>query len=160
MTLTMIGPDRQDGSLARTKRLAEELGIAHLVSFPGAVPKTAVPTWLDRADLFINTTDIDNTPISVEEAMACGLCIVSTNVGGLPHLLQDGVDSLLVNPRDPRGMAGAIRMVLTDARLAQRLSSTARMNAERLDWSRAIPRWIDLLEAIVPNRLTTRRSFR
>jgi glycosyltransferase involved in cell wall biosynthesis len=142
--LTMIGRDKKDGSLEETKRVAAALQVQGRLTFPGAVPKDDVPTWLAAADVFLNTTDVDNTPVSVLEAMATGLCIVSTNVGGIPYLLEDGRDALLVPPRDPEAMAGAVRRILTEPGLASALSQNARAKAEKLDWSVVLPQWEDL----------------
>jgi glycosyltransferase involved in cell wall biosynthesis len=142
--LTMVGPDK-DGSLDRTRAEARRLGVAEHVDFPGGVPKSSVPEWLDRGDIFLNTTSVDNTPVSVLEAMACGLCVVSTNVGGIPYLLDDGRDALLVRPGDPVAMAEAVRRLLTETGLAEELSRKARAKAERLDWARVLPRWKELL---------------
>jgi glycosyltransferase involved in cell wall biosynthesis len=100
---------------------------------------------MNRGDIFLNTTNVDNTPISVIEAMACGLCVVSTNVGGLPYLLENEEDALLVAPGDPEAMATAVRRLLTDAELAERLSRNARRKAEQFDWSVILPRWQALL---------------
>jgi glycosyltransferase involved in cell wall biosynthesis len=151
--LTMIGRDKKDGSLQETKRAAAALQVQGRLAFPGAVPKDDVPTWLAGADVFLNTTDVDNTPVSVLEAMAAGLCIVSTNVGGIPHLLEDGCDALLVPPRDPEAMAEAVQRILTEPGLAAGLSRNARTKAEKLDWSVVLPQWEDLFGS-----LTRRKS--
>ncbi len=145
ISLDMVGRDKGDGSLQRTQKLAAELGVGERISFPGGVLKQDVPTWLQRGDIFLNTTDVDNTPVSVLEAMACGLCIVSTNVGGIPYLLEDEKDALLVPPRDPDAMAAAIRRLLSDSSLAERLSRNARRKVEQLDWSLVMPQWETLL---------------
>ncbi len=79
--LTMIGPDKGDGSLERTQWSAKELGVSRRIDYPGGLPKSEIPAILNQYDVFLNTTDVDNTPVSVVEALACGLCIVSTNVG-------------------------------------------------------------------------------
>jgi glycosyltransferase involved in cell wall biosynthesis len=139
--LTMIGRDKKDGSLEETKRAAAAFRVQDRLAFPGAVPKDEVPTWLATADIFLNTTDFDNTPVSVLEAMAAGLCIVSTDVGGIPHLLEDGRDALLVPPRDPEAMAEAVRRILNEPGLAATLSQNARAKAEKLDWSVVLPQW-------------------
>lgn len=139
--LTMIGPDKGDGSLERTRRTAAELEVSHRIRYPGGLPKADVPAHLDRYDVFLNTTDIDNTPVSVIEAMASGLCIVSTNVGGIPYLLDDGRDALLVPARDPSAMAAALHRLFSEPGLAARLSSHARARAEALDWSAVLPKW-------------------
>lgn len=147
--LDMIGPDKRDGSLERARAAAVQLGVAGAVEFPGAVPKTAVPERIDRGDIFLNTTTIDNTPVSVLEAMACGACIVSTRVGGIPHLLRDGQEALLVEPRDPPAMAQAVGRILGDAALSARLSRAARAKAESFDWSAILPQWSQLLGSLV-----------
>jgi glycosyltransferase involved in cell wall biosynthesis len=147
LTLTMTGPDK-DGSAARVRDEAERLGIADRVRILGPVPKADVPGRLSEGDVFLNTTTVDNTPVSVVEAMACGLCVVSTNVGGIPHLLDDGRDALLVPPQDEPAMAGAVRQVLTSPRFAERLSRAGREKAEGLSWERVLPRWEQLLRQV------------
>lgn len=150
--LVMIGADKGDGSLARARAAARSLGVADRVTFIEAVPKTRVPEVLASGDIFLNTTDADNTPVSVLEAQASGLCVVSTNVGGLSHLLSHGRDALLVPPRDPAGMASAVREILASPSLASALSSGARASAERFDWSRVLPRWEGLLTHVALSR--------
>lgn len=143
--LTMIGPDTKDGSLQSTMRVASDLNILGRLEVLGPVPKATVPNRLAEADIFLNTASIDNAPVSAVEAMACGLCIVSTNVGGIPYLLEDGQDALLVPPNNPEAMASAVRRVLRDPGLAKRLSRNARRKAERFDWSNILPQWEELL---------------
>jgi len=139
--LTMVGPDKGDGSLELTRKVAQDLGVQDGVEYLGSVPKANVPDVLQQGDIFINTTNVDNTPISVLEAMACGLCVVTTNVGGLPYLLEDGVDALLVPPDDPQAMANAIRRLLTEPGFSEKLSANARRKAEGFDWSMILPQW-------------------
>jgi glycosyltransferase involved in cell wall biosynthesis len=146
--LAMAGPEK-DGALALTKKSAESLGVADRISFVGKVPNADVPAWLNRGDIFLNTTNVDNTPVSVLEAMACGLCVVSTNVGGVPYLVEDGKDGLLVPPDDAKAMAVAVRRIVTEPGLAERLSRNARAKAEQFDWSIILPEWISLLSGVV-----------
>jgi glycosyltransferase involved in cell wall biosynthesis len=143
--LTMVGPDKGDGSWKRTAETVVAILRPDVVEMPGGVGNADVPAWLDRGNIFLNTTNVDNTPVSVIEAMASGLPTVSTNVGGLPYLLDDGEDALLVPPDDPDAMAAAVRRLLTEPGLAGRLSSNARRKAETFDWSHVWPLWRDLL---------------
>lgn len=143
----MIGPAKPDGSLAATRKLAQELGVLQHITFPGGVAKTEVAGWLQRGDIFLNTTNIDNAPVSVLEAMACGLCVISTNVGGITSLIEHGSNGLLVPPDEPAAMAAAIRRLLSDHELAARLSQGARQTAEMRDWRVILPRWQRLLSA-------------
>lgn len=138
--LTMVGSDK-DGSLASVQTRATESGVADRLELPGGVPKNEVPVWLSKGCIFLNTTNVDNAPVSVIEAMACGLCVVSTNVGGLPYLLEDGIDALLVPPNDAEAMAAAVRRILTEPELAARLSRNARAKAEQFDWGIILPQW-------------------
>ena len=150
--LTMIGPDTGDGSLQLTQRVAADLGMAdHLTIIPG-IPKHEVPLWLDQHDIFINTTTVDNTPVSVMEAMACGLCVISTDVGGIPYLLKSEYNALLVPPDDSEAMAVAIQRVLSGSDRAEQLSSNARRSVEHHDWSVVLPQWQALLAAVAEGK--------
>jgi glycosyltransferase involved in cell wall biosynthesis len=133
---------------------AAELGVADRISFPGKVAKLEIPTWLDSADIFINTTNVDNTPVSIVEAMAAGTCIVSTDVGGIPYLLKHDESALLVSPNDERGMADAIKRYLCEEGLAERLSTNARRAAEEFDWSAVLVNWHTLLTGAIDHHRT------
>jgi glycosyltransferase involved in cell wall biosynthesis len=139
--LTLAGPDKGDGSLARTQRLAERHGLLRHIEFAGAASKSSLPALLDSGDIFLNTSRVDNTPVSVLEAMAGGLCIVSTNVGGIPYLLRHERDALLTPSGCPQAIAGAIRRVLREPALAEQLSRNARRSVEPYDWSSVLPLW-------------------
>jgi glycosyltransferase involved in cell wall biosynthesis len=149
VNLTMIGPDKYDGSLQKTTALAASLGVSHRLRITGGITKAEVPRRINEGDIFLNTSNVDNTPVSVLEAMACGLCIVSTNVGGMPYLVDHEKDGLLVAPGDARAMASAIRRILTEPGLAERLSRNARKKAERFDWSIILPEWERLLRRVL-----------
>jgi glycosyltransferase involved in cell wall biosynthesis len=146
-TLAMIGPDKGDGSLESTRREASALGVAARITFLGGVPKDDVGVHLGHGDVFLNTSDADNAPVSVTEAMACGLCVVTTDAGGLRDLVDDGEDALVVPRDDAEAMAAAVRRLLAEPRLAARLSAAARAKVEPLSWSRLLPEWEALLRA-------------
>ena len=146
--LWMVGSDKGDGSLQATQAMARSLNVADAIEFPGGVPKGEISQWLNKGDIFINTTHVDNTPVSVVEAMACGLCVISTNVGGIPHLLRDEHDALLVEPDNPTAMADAIHRILASPQFASMLSLNARNRAILLDWSSILPQWDALFQEI------------
>jgi glycosyltransferase involved in cell wall biosynthesis len=148
-TLTMIGPDKGDGSLAAARARAHDLGVAGRVTMVGHVEHAEVMRHLAKADIFINTTDVDNTPVSVLEAMATGLCVVTTAVGGLPYLVEDERSGLLVPPRDPAAMARAIERVLLDSAATERISRGARERACQHDWDRVLDQWARTLLAAI-----------
>lgn len=152
-TLTMVGPDQRDGSRERARALAARAGVLERVRFVGGVPKAEVPGWLASGDIFLNTSRVDNVPVSVLEAMACGLCVVSTEVGGIPALVENGRDALLVGAGDAGGMASAVRRLLSNPDLAHALSAAARETADRHDWRHVLPRWTALLDEVVAARV-------
>jgi glycosyltransferase involved in cell wall biosynthesis len=147
--LTMIGRDKGDGSLQKTRQEAERLGVMDRLTLLGSVRKEDVPEKLAGADVFLNTARIDNTPVSVLEAMASGLCVVSTNVGGIPYLVQPEREALLVSPDNAEDMAEAVRRIIVEPELSRRLSSNARRKVEQLDWSVILPRWEKVLSSAI-----------
>jgi glycosyltransferase involved in cell wall biosynthesis len=152
--LTMIGPDK-DGSIAEVRADAERLGVIDRVTFAGGVSKNEVPRLLSTGDIFLNTTTIDNSPVSVLEAMATGLDVVSTNVGGMTYLIDSEHDGLLVPPGDADAMSEAVMRLLNDPELASRLSANARKRAELHGWDAILPQWeVVLTKAVAePNRI-------
>jgi len=143
--LTMIGPDSGDGSLQMTQQAAATLNVSHRLILPGWICKEDVPKWMNRGDIFLNTASIDNAPVSVVEAMASGLCVVSTSVGGIPYLVEHERDALLVPSDDAEAMAAAIGRLLREPGLAARLSQNARAKAQQFDWKVILPQWTALL---------------
>jgi len=140
--LTMVGPAK-DGSYDRCKSYIEEKQLP--VYITGQLPKEE---WIARAqdlDVFLNTTTVDNTPVSVIEAMAMGMLVVSTNVGGLKYLLKNENNAMLVNPNAKKEMAKAVRHLLENPELSQQLSQNARFTAEKFSWEEVKLKWFDVL---------------
>ncbi|WP_298533214.1 glycosyltransferase family 4 protein [uncultured Algibacter sp.] len=140
--LCMIGPDN-DGSLEEAKNHARKLSLE--VEFTGILTKKQ---WHKKAkdfNIFINTTNIDNTPVSVIEAMALGLPVVSTNVGGLPFLIRNGVDGVLVEPNDINTFTEAIKYLIGNSENILRITEAARLKVEEFDWEVVKGKWISLL---------------
>ena len=146
--LIMIGPDKQDGSLQKAQALVDRYGLHQHAEFVGGILHTLVPAWLDQADIFLNTTNFDTAPRSLLEAMANGLCVISTNVGGIPDIVTDGQNGLLVPPNDTEKMTEAVIKVLQNPELAGQLSQNARLSSLKNDWSLILPRWDELLSEI------------
>lgn len=149
LTLDMYGPDKGDGSRQLVEAAIIKHGVSDVVTLHGMVPKDRVGEILNRYDIFLNTTDYDNTPVSVLEAMACGLPVVSTRVGGIPYLLEDGVNAILVPPRDALVMASALQRLVADGCLAAQCSEKGRSLVEGFDWGRVLSTWEGLLSGAV-----------
>ncbi len=146
-TLTMVGGD-SDGSYDRVLRLARDRGVFQQIRFLGAVPRESVGDYLAEADVFVNTTNIDNTPVSILEALAAGLCVVTTDAGGLPYLLNQGTEALLTPCGDAPAMAAGVARLLTDPSLAEQLSGNGRRKAATFDWPIVLGQWKELLARV------------
>jgi len=142
--LCMVGPDK-DGTLIKFREYATKKGIVTKVKITGLLSKKEWTRLSEEYDIFLNTTNVDNTPVSVIEAMALGLAVVSTNVGGIPFLLKDKFDSLQSSVNDCQGMVNNILTLLTDNQIYQDITQKARIKAESYSWDNIKPKWLKLL---------------
>jgi L-malate glycosyltransferase len=129
LTITGTGSARQDLEV-----LAEALGVAQAVVFTGRLDNEVMTELYRCADVMINPSLVDNMPISILEAWASGVPVVSTNVGGVPFMVEDGESGLLVPPQDAQAMASAVLAVLGDARLENALRETGLARARQYAW--------------------------
>lgn len=143
--LYMVGGDK-DGSLISCKKKVEELKLENTVHFTGLLSRYEWIKLSQDFDIFLNTTSFDNLPVSIVEAMALGLPIVSTNVGGIPYLLDDNRTGLLVPPNSSIDIFEKIKMLLESPELATRLSKNGREKAILFEKNHVLSQWINLLE--------------
>jgi len=142
--LCMVGPDK-DGSMEEFRNYVNTLGISEHVKITGLLKKEE---WIKRAedyDFFINTTNVDNTPVSVIEAMALGICVLSTNPGGIPFIIQDKINGILIEPGDFSNMAGELKKLIRNHELYKKLVMQGRSSAEKYSWESIKSLWQDLL---------------
>jgi len=141
--LCMVGPIKDD-SFEKTLRFANKHTIE--VKFTGILSKEEWIALSAGYNIFINTTHYDNTPISVLEAMALGLPVVSTNVGGIPYLLEHERNALLVADNDTNEMVYQINRLIIEPDLAQSITTKATDDITHFDWQIVKKQWIDLLK--------------
>lgn len=120
------------------RALAVELGIAGRVLFPGS--RDDVFALLPAFDAFVLSSRFEGLPIALLEAMATGVAPVATRVGGIPEVITDGVDGLLVGPGEPYALAGALDRLLGDDALRGRLGESAQNRALAFDLANAVRR--------------------
>jgi glycosyltransferase involved in cell wall biosynthesis len=132
-TMTIAGSGSERDPLAR---MADELGLEGAVRFAGRLSRDEMAELLARADLMLNPSTVDNMPVSILEAMASGVPVVSTRVGGIPYLLDDERTALLVEARNPSAMADAASRLLRDKALAQRIRDAAAADVRQYAWPR------------------------
>lgn len=141
-TLCMVGPEK-DGSLARCKAMVHTYNLP--VTFTGKLPKEEWKELAKNYDIFLNTTFIDNTPVSLIEAMALGIPVISTKVGGIPFLLENEENGILVEPDDVVQMTGAVKRLLNDPELTHHISTKAYKEIKKYDWGKVRLQWLELL---------------
>ena len=140
--LCMVGPF-VDNSYDDCVKLVSELKLENSVEFTGVLLKENWHKKSEEFDIFINTTNFDNTPVSVMEAMALGLPIVSTNVGGIPFLIDDKIDGLLVAKSNAEEMSNAIIDILNNT--YPNLALKAREKVSNFSWEHAKEKWFEIL---------------
>lgn len=142
VSLTMLGPDK-DGTMIKCKKVASELNLP--IDFPGMMPKKDWISLSQDYDIFINTTDFDNMPVSVMEAMALGLPVVSTNVGGLSFLIEDQINGILVPPKNAEVFVEAILELINNPMKVENITRNARKKVETFDWEHVKQKWNEVL---------------
>jgi glycosyltransferase involved in cell wall biosynthesis len=145
-TLTLVGGGPAETEL---RALAQSLGLKH-VCFAGQVNANEIARHYRRNDIYVQSPNIDNMPTSVIEAFACGLPVASTDAGGVPAILTDGVHGLLAPVDDHRTLAAQILKLLDDPELASRLSEAAYATCQGCTWSAVRDRWLDAYRRVLP----------
>lgn len=142
-SLTMVGPD-SDGSLKKVQDLANQLDV--VVTFTGKLSKSDWHELSKSHNFFINTTNFDNMPVSVIEAMALGLPVVSTHVGGMPYLVSHEKEGWLVPPNDTKAFVETLIYLFEHPEVASSIALEARKKVEGFDWEVVKKQWVGLLE--------------
>ncbi len=160
LRLRMIGPDKNDGSLARVRESIDNHGLSRAIEIQArGIAHREVPAALAWADIFLNTTGVDNTPVSVLEAMAAGVAVVSTDAGGIPDLLEHERTALLSPVGDCPALARSVARLITEPNTLASLQSAARRRAEAFDWRHILPQWQSLLAQVAARSKDQRSAW-
>ena len=143
--LCMVGPEK-DGCMQECKRLVKKKNLN--VRFTGKLKKKAWAELSKEYDFFINSTTIDNTPISVIESMSLGLPIISTNVGGMPVLIDHLQDGVLVDSGDSEKMYSEIKSIIENPSIGQSMAWNARKKAESFGWKNVREDWLEVINNV------------
>jgi glycosyltransferase involved in cell wall biosynthesis len=144
MTIAGSGPQQ-----AALLALAHELDLGEAVVFAGRIDNDRIGALYASASTMLNPSLVDNMPISVLEALASGVPVVSTNVGGVPFMVQHDRTALLVPPGDPGAMAQAVLRLVKDPGLAAALSRSGAAEVQQYCWSAVSRRLLDAYAAAV-----------
>jgi glycosyltransferase involved in cell wall biosynthesis len=144
-TLLLVGSGSDE---PRLRALAESLRLQG-VTFAGRMAPGEIWRAYDMADIYVQTSNIDNMPTSVLEAYASGLPVVATAAGGVPAILADGEHGLLAPVDDHVAVAGSVLRLLADQALAGRLTAAARARAQTCIWPAVRNAWTDAYRSVV-----------
>lgn len=154
--LLVVGGDPNgDPEVERLRAFAANLGIADRVEFPGAVPQGDLPMYYHAVDAVVVSSRYESFGLVAVEALACGAPVVASAAGGLPSVVRDGENGLLVRWRTPQAFAEQIDLLLSDDALRERLATFARPSVERFDWQRIGDRVRELYQELT---ITSQRA--
>jgi glycosyltransferase involved in cell wall biosynthesis len=143
--------DGPEAEALRTRAAA--LGIGDRVTFAGYVPQHETPLWYRTADVFALSSDFDNSPNAVLEAMACALPVVATDVGGVRDYVTDRLGGLVVPPRDAVAFATALGTYLQSPESAKAAGSLNRAKAvSEFSWRVSAQRLIEVYQQVIESR--------
>ena len=155
--MSILGPGRVQLEIVGSgpcetalRALAAELGVAESVQFAGALGRDAVAEAHRRADLYTMAPRAESFGIAFAEALASGLPVVGSTVGGIPEFVEAGRNGLLVRPDDPAALAEAIRRFADSPTLRAEFGARNREKAEaELSWSRMVDRYLDVYDELL-----------
>lgn len=135
--MTIIGAGSEEPNI---KSLIVENKIEG-ITLTGRVERSVMGELYNQHDIFLNSSDIDNMPVSFLEAYACGLAVVSTNAGGIPYICQHEENGLLVKCNDHAGLAESMLRILDNPELGQSLTEKAKSECDKYTWSSVREGW-------------------
>ena len=133
------GPQRKE-----LQALVHDLDLEEHIEFVGRLGSTEIISLYQSADGLLNPATVDNMPNSLLEALACGVPVISTDVGGVPYIVRHEHTALLVPPGDAQQMADAIMRLFADPELRKKLSSAGLAEVRQYAWPEVRGQWLDL----------------
>ena len=150
LTIAGEGPER-----AALEQLVDSLQIKSSVTFSGRLDRDEMVTLYRSADLMLNSSQVDNMPNALLESMSAGVPVVTTDAGGIPHMVRDGISALVRPVGDYEGMAQAAIELLSDHDRYRQLVHNAREEVSRYRWESVKPQWLALYTRTIDGRLAT-----
>ena len=142
----------KDGPLfSSVKDLTKKYGLENKIIFPGYISTKQKQQYAQDYDIYICTNKIDNTPVSLTEFMQLGLPIVAVNTGGIPYMIENGINGLLINSDDAEDMFSKIKLLIDNQELSQSIISNAYNYVQQYDEKNVIDKWKELLSRVESN---------
>jgi glycosyltransferase involved in cell wall biosynthesis len=133
------------GDSSRFHNILAETNAEAKCLFTGPLPKETVIQLMKKSALVILPTYNDNSPYTILEAMACGTPVVASNVGGIPEIITNGYDGILVKPGSPDILANAITNILQDKQLYDQISKREKQTiTKKFSWETNLPKYLNI----------------
>jgi glycosyltransferase involved in cell wall biosynthesis len=132
---------------AKIKKIAIDLRLEN-VEFAGRVAPEEMPEFYEKADIYLNSSIVDNMPLSIIEAFSCGLPVVTTDAGGIPFILEHEKTGLMVKTGDYKALAAAAMRLLEDESLASAIINNAREYCRKFTPEKVRAEWRNLYEKL------------
>jgi len=144
-TLCLAGGGHEEKSI---RNLVRELSLEEDVHFAGIASRQEIGRLYDQADVFVNASWLDNMPISILEAFACGTPVVTTGPEGIKYLVEHERTGLLSEPGDWRSLAANVIRLLGDRDLATRIATNAYEESRRYRWEAVREQWLEVYQSL------------
>jgi len=145
MSIAGSGPQRNE-----LESMIHELGLKQEVTLTGRLGPDDMARLYQSADIMLNPSTVDNMPNSILEALASGVPVVSTHVGGIPDMVRDRETALLIEPENPEAMAQAVLELIENQDQAARLRKNGLQHVKQFSWPEVKRQWLGIY-----HRLTT-----
>jgi D-inositol-3-phosphate glycosyltransferase len=154
--LAIIGGDTDDSAeqtsleMSRIKSLTEAYGLQDLITFLGKKNQDSLPYYYSAAEAVVVPSQYESFGMVALEAMACGIPVVASQIGGLAYLVQDGITGFTVPVDEPDELANRITLLLQDTELRNRMGQQAIQVAQEYAWEKIATRLVAVYEELLP----------
>jgi len=139
LSIAGSGPQRDE-----LKQYISQAGLEKNVILTGKLDPDEMATLYQSADIMLNPTTVDNMPNTILESMACGIPVVTTNVGGIPYIVKNEITALMVDANNPVEMAEQVRRLCEDSKLYQTLVANGIVEIKQYAWTNIRQHWLSL----------------
>ena len=147
LTIAGMGPQKEElQQLVKKERLEKN------ISFTGKLTPEEIAELYLRADIMLNPTTVDNMPNSVLEAMASGVAVVTTDVGGIPYIVENNKTALFTEVNNPESMVKQINRLLNEPELYRTLVNNGLQEVQQYTWTEIKVLWLALYKSLMANR--------
>jgi len=126
------------------EKLAKELGVENKIEFTGLISHENLPSYFEKADVFVLPSLNEGMSNSMLEALASGLPLIATDTGGTKELIEEGTNGFIVKMEDSRDLADKIKILMRDENLRKRMGEASRKKAETMSWEKVASQYIKI----------------